>query len=367
MFNYRIAWIQFVGLLCCVIYSFHACSSENKETKEALFNQNVSLITADCQTKKITLPGTEALFAIAEILPQCTHLPAYKTFKECDLSHILAQLPTHYPRMAAAKIVAPDENKYISEDLKQATHFRFLQGRLAQHNSSATYNKNEVPLYNHIADSDLNITKECLLFKARCTGNTHFENLEAALLEQEICLRNNAKKTGERKIFENTSEAEDAPLTESKDQVAVTMGTPQEINEIPKDIAQQPPSDNQSNVSTTPTISEQNTSLDKPIDRQAEEKSNAEKPAEPKEDTLLDLTFSDSKKTPIASNDSSPAKPTTLQSESHQKGEAQFTAPTYKRPSYRRPLFIILSLVALYYRHEIAAFLTNYYQKNFAH
>ncbi len=384
--------MQFVGLLCCVMYNFHTYTSENKETKEALFNQHVNLIAADCQAKVITVPTVNALMAIYDILPKYTDSPAYTIFQQCDLSLMMSELPVQYPEMLN-KLYPEDkpDTKNANKKLQQLTHLRLIQGKLAQHNQSVTYREDEASFFPDISDSYLNTTKEHRRFEAEFVGMVqgmsgapivqYENNMLANLLEQEICLRNNAKKPGERKIYDGqvskssnpqnqkTSETNTSLKTESQNQVATITGIPQEINEIPQDIAQQPTSDNQSKVSPTPTIPEQNASLDKPIDKQAEEKPNAEKPAEPQENTLFDLIFSNSKKTPIESNNDSPsAEPTTLQSDSHQKDEPRLTTPPHKKSSYKRPLFVILTLVALYYyRQAIISFLSNHYQKNFAH
>lgn len=366
MFKSRITCAQLISLLCCVIYNFHIHTSEHSPS----FDQCVDLISTGCKEKKITDPTIRALLYIADELPKSIHSPAYKTFQQCDLSRMMSELPTQYPQLFDKLIPENDPHaKYLNESIQNLTLLRSLQGKLAQHNPSITYRANETSLFQNISDNKLDMAKERYRYRAYYFGliqgmtNVDFhqwnDNLTADLIEQEICLRNNAKKLGEPRILECQILFKSKNPQKPNDDVVETSPKESNHNEVTE------PAPPELAITSQPAllVPEQNISPTQHID--ASNISSMEiadiEPFEPEPERTSDSNSAESQ------SDTKSMKETVLHSDDHQKDEVQFTAPPHRKLSYRRPIFIILSLIALYYRHEIISFLSNYYQKNFAY
>lgn len=204
-------------LLTClhIVVSFTASLDAMDTPKELTFEQHVNILQQDCNTKTLTENGCIALLKITptysdSLLTKNKSTAAYSTFQQLDLSTILSQAPTKYPQLLEKPYEKIDK---ISNTLKKLTYFRLLQGTLAQHNTSVTYNAGDEFLFNNISDHHLDITKESVRYKAdfvlcvtgfcNAEGFAKEQNLIADLLEQEICLRNNHNaKTGKSAIHE---------------------------------------------------------------------------------------------------------------------------------------------------------------------
>lgn len=204
-------------LLTClhIILSFASSLDAMDTPKELTFEQHVNILQQDCNTKTLTENGCIALLKITptysdSLLIKNKTTAAYATFQQLDLSAVLSQAPTKYPQLLEKPYEKIDK---ISNTLKKLTYFRLLQGTLAQHNSSVTYNVGEEFLFNNISNNRLDIIKEATRYKADyvlcvtgfCNpeGFAKEQNLIADLLEQEICLRNNHNaKTGAPLIYE---------------------------------------------------------------------------------------------------------------------------------------------------------------------
>jgi hypothetical protein len=317
------------------------------------FKDCVDAIQKACQTNQINDEAAIAFLNIDHQLSQNMGSSEYQTFQKLDLSSILSSLPKRYPQLLDKVFEDPKIGIFLG-NISKLTTFRLMQGILAQHNKSVTYNEGEESFFKNVSDNSLGIDKEFTRFKADYVLSiTGFCNPEAYaqqqhfiadLLEQEICLRNNHNaKTGKPIIYQ--AKVIYTSKNQKKDDTEINTCAP----------STQEQSLEQSKIPTDLTPVQQVTENNQQVTQQ--------EIAQPTEAVVT--TNNQPATDSISSNSQTPTptpKEPKLQqpTQKDQKKEAQFTTPLSKRTLFLSGIGIC-AFIALFYHEQLRILLTNFY------